>query len=52
MALSIACPDARDVISLISFIGKRLTLKGLSMDFIPDIPLPSFLLFFRVTCLW
>ena len=51
LAFSMACPDATDPTSLVFRIVDRLTLKGLSMDSSLAIPLLSFSLFGRVTCL-
>ena len=49
--LSLACPDDRYSIYIISRINKILTLKELSMGSSPDITLPSFFFVGRVVCL-
>ena len=51
LALTLACPDARDHISLMPDIGDRVTLKLLCMYLSPAIPFTSLSLSRVVTCL-
>ena len=50
LALTMVWPDDKYHISLLSYIGGRVTLKGFCMDSSPAVPFPSLLLLERATC--